>query len=85
MRILIQAGQERHARMVAELLYLKAWGYIYRATDLYGHTGFIVIREMDTSRMHPQCHEILDLITTREKAGQIVVWEVSLDWLVRQV
>jgi hypothetical protein len=83
MRILINAGDLRKAEILAQLLYLKAWGYISEASDLYGRAGFIVIRETDTYLQHRDHHDIQGVLDNRMAAGDMAMWQISLDWLMR--
>lgn len=83
MRIYIFARDLRTARYLAETLYLKAWSFIEGAYALHGVDGFVVLREIDSCREHPDYPLIEGHLNTLTRRESIVSWDVSLNWLVR--
>lgn len=83
MRILIFAKTHYTAKYLAEALYIKQWSYIERRHDLYGRAGYVIIRDTDSYKKHPEYVSIQDTIDIFIDEGRMTVWDISLDWLLR--
>lgn len=84
MKYFILTETLRDAEFLARLLGLPEWKFVHEASDLYGHSGFIVIQETDRFQQHRNIFDIQSVLDNRVAEGKAAVWQISLDWLARR-